>query len=262
MRRIPGLVCVAALSVPLAVPASASPPDSTHLYVTDSIRIGSTAAEAASYAFDLNHDRRTDNWLGIVLAGLIGFVDVNGSIAAGLASDAVEVLHSVDARSLSTGGATWTLSGDGSSDLLRGWIVAGGFRSLPGEITLPFALDEEGQPVVLDLVDGRLAATCDAEGCTGRVGGGVPVAQVDQVVLPWLAAGLQAVVDATCPDACSSQAELILQLFDVDQNENVTADELRQNAVIQAVFTPDLDLVRGGGNDHLSFAVGFTASAS
>jgi hypothetical protein len=122
-------------------------------------------------------------------------------------------------------------------------------------------------PSRLDLASAHVQATCDATGCTGKLGGGIATTQVNEVLIPAMAAALQTVVDASCPTSCSPAATNILNLFDANNDRKVTADELRANFLIQAIFlSPDLDLLRANGRpghdgvrESVSVGLGFTA---
>jgi hypothetical protein len=60
---------------------------------------------------------------------------------------------------------------------------------------------------------------------------------------------------------------LILALFDANGDHMVTGEELRQNSLLQAVFSPDLDLLDANGNpgqdgirESVSLGFGFTSN--
>lgn len=261
------IVGASALAVALVSwPAAAKPPERVHVYETDSMRVGSNAAETQSYAFDLDRNGRRDNALGSLLAALSAQLDVDAAIQAALASGEVAISHVVRARSFDRdAAATWRVDG---GDRLKGDFEGGHFEGGPGLIPLRLGVVEGMAPIELSLAEARVRANCDADACAGSLGGAISPAQADAVVIPALAAAMQSVVGRSCPDACSPEALLILSVFDVNQDGLVSADELRANSIIQAVLFPDVDLYRANGKpgqdgitDSLSFAVGFTATA-
>jgi hypothetical protein len=259
--------------------------------VTDTLKIGSSVSEADSYAFDLNGDGRTDDELGHVLAGLSSSLNIDTSLASSLRSGGTVVLDSLHARSfVEDHTASWhvyvgkahpVLSGRFTIDpaapagtALPGSVLHRQFRGGPGTVPMRLGLAPGAPPAQIELIGARLQADCTPLACSsGRIGGGVPAAQVDSQIVPVMAAALQAVVDAGCTgttiDTCSGPAANIVSIFDTNGDLKITADELRANALIRAVLAPDLDLLNANGrpghdgvNDSLSVAFGFTAKAA
>jgi hypothetical protein len=279
------------VAVALALCPAARAGGRSHQYVTDTMTFGVNVTEASHNGFDLNNDGVPDNAIGQVLAGLSSVYDFNARIAASLKAGDVVMLHALRARSFKRDpAASWrvlygvptpnpVLTGGGSfavdpaaprSTRLSGAIRDGQFTGGPGAIPVRLSLVSNQAPARLDLVGARVQATCDANGCTGKLGGGIATSEVDGVLIPAIAAVLQTVVDASCPTSCSPAATNILNLFDVNHDQKVTADELRANFLIQAVFlTPDLDLLKANGRpghdgvrESVSVGLGFTAKSA
>jgi hypothetical protein len=284
-----------ALALTLAVSSPANAVEEVdHHYVTDTLRIGSTAAEARGYAFDLNNDPNhiPDNALGGFLATIANALSVDGAIASSIQAGDTVILHSLLAHSLSADPLAWwrvylgtptpnpVLTGGGmfavdptapSGTALRGSITGGRFLGGPGIVPLRLGLVPGDPPVQIQLVGARVQADCTSLGCSnGKIGGGVPRAQVDSSIIPALARAMQAVIDASCtistPDSCSATARNLLALFDSNADFRITADELRANFLIAALLAPDVDLLKANGrpgndgvNDSLSLGLGFTA---
>ena len=208
------LAATALIAVVIA-PAPASGFESLQ-YVTTSLLVGSNQSEAASYGLDVDADGTPDNELGRTLAALSTVIPVDASIARSLAVGDSVILHSLATQSL--GGnraATWqTLLGvpTGNPDLtgggsfvvdssepvakrLHGRVTNGRFVGGTGRIPLRLGLVPDAAPVQLLLMEGRVDATCTSDRCSGRLGGGISSAQVDSVVVPALAAAMEAVVD-------------------------------------------------------------------
>lgn len=127
-------------------------------------------------------------------------------------------------------------------------------------------------PILVNLVGARVEADITATNLSiGRLGGGITEAEIDNVLIPGLADGMNGFIADDCPGGvCSpgSDGEQLLLLFDSDSDGTITADELRTNALIMSLLAPDIDLFDSAGNynprgdgikDSLSFGVGFTA---
>lgn len=262
-------------------------------YVTDSLKIGRTAAEAASYALDLNNDGRPENGLGSVFATLSNQLRFDDQIATSLQAGDVVILHSLRADSLDrdraaswkvylgtpqpnpvlTGGGTFAIDPAApTSDKLMGAISSGLFAGGPGRVSLRLGLVPAHPPIELRLAAARIQANCTAAGCTGKLGGGISRFEVDTVIIPALAAAMQAVIDAdpTCgPSSCTGTPRLFLDLFDANGDFTITAEELRANFLIMAVLAPDVDLFDASGSpgqdgirESLSLGLGFTAKSA
>ena len=262
-------------------------------YVTDSLKVGGSASEAASYGLDLNDDGRPDNALGGLLGGLSSIFGFDAQIATSLRAGDVVMLHSLRADSLDRDrAASWqvylgapqpnpVLTGGGTFSIdpaaptggrLPGAISRGHFAGGPGVVSLRLGLVSGLPPFELDLGAARIQADCSADSCVGKLGGGISGFQVDSVVIPAMAARLQAVIDAdpTCvPSSCTGTPRLILDFFDTDDDFTITADELRANFLIAAVLAPDIDLFDASGSpgqdgirESLSVGLGFTAKSA
>lgn len=266
------------------VVASAGDCAATWHYVTDSLRFGQTANEAVGYALDLNGDGRKDNSIGFALAVISTVVDFDTPLADSVRTGQVVILHSLRAGSLNkdteaswhvrlgvaqpnpvlTGGGTFTVdAGAPVTTPLTGPLERGSFAGGPGVVFLRLGLVPGQPPIEVRLAGARLVGQCDLAGCRGKVGGGVSTRDVDALIIPAMAARMQAVIDA---DPSSGPASLILGLFDPNGDSHVSADEVRDSFIIQAIFAPDLDLVDADGEpgtdgvrESLSLGLGFDA---
>ena len=265
----------------------ASPPDApaattgTYFhYVTNSMKVGSTVAEADSYAFNLDCDpgNMADNAIGHVLAGLSSMLDTDTSVAASIASGQVILLHSVRADSLTsdptvswqvypgspttnpvlTGGGTFSIDPSGQTySPLEGSISGGQYLGGPGKVDLQLGLVAGEPPIDITLAGARIEATCTSTSCTNaKLGGGVSASDMMTKVIPAMAADLNAKIQAdgqcstmcTVANACSSQSTQILDLFDTNHDCMITAGELESNSLVQAILMPDVDLLDAAGN--------------
>jgi hypothetical protein len=262
-------------------------------YVTDSLKVGSTPSEASANAIDLDGDGFPDNVLGAFLSVISSLFGFDAQIAGSLESGDVVILHSLHTDSLKkdhaaswqvhlghpqpdpvlTGGGTFVIdSAAPTSDTLSGPLDRGRFAGGPGVIALRLGLVSGQPPVEVHLGAGRIQAACDADSCAGELGGGVTTSEVDAVIIPAMAAAMQAVIDAdpSCappaPGPCTGPAGTIVAIFDANGDHTITAEELKANSLINAILTPDLDLLDADGRpgqdgvrESLSLGLGFTA---
>lgn len=239
----------------------------TTQYVTDTLKIGSTASEADGYALDLDGNGTADNALGRFFAGLSSILNVDQSIAASIGKPKPNPVLS--------GGGRFTVdpAAPAGTDL-RGSITRGQFTGGPGVVYLLLGLVPGHPPVQIQLVGARIQATCTSQGCaSGKIGGGLPAAEADSVIIPALAGILQGIIDASCTgstiDSCTPATANLLNLFDTNGDLKITPDELRANSLIAAVLSPDVDLLKANGrpghdgvNDSLSLGLGFTVKSA
>ncbi len=200
------------------------------------------------------------------------------------------------------GTGAFTVSATSPTDsLLRGSISGGQFQGGPGDITIQLALTA-GTPIKVKLIGARLKANVTATGCTdGVLGGAITDAELNSSVIP----GIQVLMNASvqedapevggeltacvmaadvCPDnaggdptTCdvermicrSSTTKTILDLFDANDDAEITVAEIKDNTLIKALLAPDVDLLNAAGTfeprvdgvkDSLSVGLGFTCA--
>ena len=264
----------------------------TH-YVTNSLKVGATAVEANSFAFDLDGDGEVDDALGRTLALVGAFLDVDGRINVALKAGQIILLHSLRADSLTSdtttswrvlvgdqaptpkydGTDTFTVSPSSPAEaVLGGKITSGAYLGGPSIVSVEVAFLEGVPPIRFRLINAQLAAKVTENGCTGgRIGGAITQKDIDGNVLPALAAGLDSVIagDAGCRqnlNDCDDNSKMLLGLFDTDPKDRmITLNELQGNFIINLLFTNDLDLLGDDGNpgkdgqlDSTSLALAFT----
>ncbi len=116
-----------------------------------------------------------------------------------------------------------------------------------------------GAPLTLPLVKARASFTRSAGRLAGKVGGGLPQAEIDGVMLPAMQAWVEGAVQRDCPGGTcvsGSLGETMLALFDADHDGAVSLAELQGNALIATLFAPDLDTDGNGTRDALSVGIG------
>ena len=155
-----------------------------------------------------------------------------------------------------------------------GAVSAGKFTTTtPTSLSLQLSLLEGSTPVTLPLQAARIEATLSSSGCTGKIGGGILVNDLNNTLLPALAEQLNTRlatdVEATCPTAgascqaaktaacCSHTNNIVLGLFDVGcsgvgaGDYMITADELKcPGNLISTALQADVDLVPGVGGSN------------
>lgn len=265
-----------------AKPHHHAPKPVKHGYVVDRVLLPVSSTQATQYGVDLNGDGKVDNRFGTLLAALgsQGF-DVQGTLDSAMSSGALVTLLSIETKTKNMKNAkkvrvrlfrglpgTTTVDGSAPSTELKAKIVKKVLVPKPGTVHLAFPALLPGRPsITFDLVQGRILGTCKANGCTnGRLVGGIPSVELDQLLVPEIGAALRAVVARDCPttppDPCTSgtPGAQLLSLFDANHDGTISDDEVRGNAIIKGLLAPDVDLIGGDGvADSLSVGVAFTA---
>jgi hypothetical protein len=297
--RITKFVCLGALvgvvacsgsdSSPITTPDA--PPQSsapyTH-YVTNSLKIGN-AAEAASFAFDLDNDpqHRPDNALGGLLSGLklIAGIDIDAALASALNQGEFVILHSVHGDLTNAASATWQIylgdpkpnpdltSGSGmfsiassspSNSVFTGNVSGSLFEGGPAKIAIQISLVSGGKPLAITLNAARIEAQVTASGCmAGRIGGGIATNDLLTTVVPAIADQLTAQYQAHgCPNGagCTANDKAVFHLLDTNMDGVLTGEELGSYPLVQDALAPDVHLLdsnTSGPPDSSSIAFGF-----
>lgn len=179
------------------------------------------------------------------------------------------------------GTASFEISANSPTDTsLNGTIIGGNFKlgpdDPPGNFTLELDLIEGGAPLTLDLVGARVEiGTVAEDGLTGGLlGGAVTKNDLETSILPAVETLVdeQVAVDCqgTAPECCTagSPGALIVDLFDTDDDCDITLQEITESDLVATVLRPDLDLFDADGGfspnsdgekDSLSLGLGFTA---
>jgi hypothetical protein len=140
---------------------------------------------------------------------------------------------------------------------LGGSITAGKIAFGPASMKLQFPIGTGATAKQLDLtlkgvrISGTLAS---GKISSGVLVGGISQSDLDGSVLPTVASMMTEFYKSTT-DTTTKQT---LKAFDTDGNGTITAAELKSNALIGTLLTPDVD-VDNDGNKELSLGVGFTA---
>jgi hypothetical protein len=174
------------------------------------------------------------------------------------------------------GVGTFASAGATDSSLIYGDISSGTLTGGPGRVTLDIPLVIVPQPLTMNLVGVRVSVDVgDGALTNGRLGGAVTVDEINDNILPQLVVVMESTVQQDCsgthPDCCTagSNGEDLVGLFDSDGSCDISLDELKDNALLSGLLSPDLDLFDAEGfylpnddgvKDSLSLGVGFSAT--
>lgn len=218
------------------------------------------------YAKDLDGNGTKDNQLGGILGvmntlGIDMQTDLDNQINSGALSLLFEVFadsiaDATDAKlqfhlgaPLPTANEYGIATASPPNLVLDGAIVGGHYDGGPGTFTIPVPL---GTTVMLNLEKAYVSADVTSGGMTnGLINGAIPSNDVDQTLIPAIA---QLMTDGM------SQMPL-LATFDANKDGTISADELRNNALLKLALAPDVDTDGDQKADALSVGMAFTAKA-
>ncbi len=283
--RRKGFAVAAVAVVAVAIPAiTFSATRTAHGYVASAIAIPANSSEAMSLGRDINGDGHPDNALGQFFAALaVSGLDFRSATQDAVTNGDLLMLGSLRARSLvKDKKATWQalyakpahppdFSGAGSftvdpvaprSSILRARIKKHHVTTAAGSI--PVELDFGAGIATFWLREAEVSATCTRSRCSnGRITGVITHADLENVLLPQLAAQFTAIVARDCPGpgavSCvsSSEGATLESLFDTNDDLQITTVELQQNSLLKAVLASDIATKRHHKPDALSAGFGF-----
>lgn len=257
-----------------------------------------------------------DNALGRSLASLSGTIDIPSALDQAIDDGSIILLANLRAGKLDTaecaefglyrgaapdpapcadagdttcrrhldGDASFEIAADSPTDtVIAGRIEGGAFQmgpdDPPGRLTIALPALDGSEPVALELIGARIAIESIGEDglMTGVLAGAVPMAALEDTVLPALHRGIEATVAADCagtaPECCTpdSAGEGAVGFFDNDGDCAVSYDEFRNSFAVSLLINPDVDLLDENGDfrpnsdgvrDALSLGMGFTATTA
>jgi len=268
-------------------------PGQQHQFVVSELQIPHSTAAATDLGFDLDGDGNPDNKLGSMLAQLFQADVANMSdVVDELVRDG-QIVHLVEVRAssleLSTQASASMRVGldldenagdnfsgfedfevDVSTDSpLVGHINHGVLSAGPGSIVLQLALPGGDSPFVVSVIGAEMEASVVPNTLGGRVGGAITKASVDTLIIPFAHAAMMRKITEECPGGeCeddSSAGHFFLQLFDRNEDGEVSLGEVRGHPLVESLTKPDVDLLDADGSyspgtdgvaDSLSVAVG------
>lgn len=168
------------------------------------------------------------------------------------------------------GNGSFTLAAGADPDVaVGGTIVGGRFAGGPGRLNMQIAFGDTA--INLEMLEARAEAQVTATGLDSvKVGGAVPDEIVQGEVLPAVHTAVSDIIAGDCtgtapPEPCGCTADstaiTVLNIFDEDDNCEVTLEEIRTNNLIETLLRPDVDTDCDGTLDALSVGVGATAVA-
>ena len=147
---------------------------------------------------------------------------------------------------------------------LSGSFVSGTYTGGPGH--LPIQISVEGANLSLDLIGARVKVMATSTNITSAIlAGGVTVTDRDTKIYPALSTAFNAQIATDCtaltsPPGCGcasgSTGATLISLFDSNHDCSVSVDEIKNNALVGALFAPDVTLE---GQKCLSVGVSVTA---
>lgn len=292
-----------AVDAALGADASGAPSDagaSGERFLISSVTIAGSIEAAFGLGLDIDGDGTVENEMGIVMGDVAETVEIDPGVvvADGLArGDIIQLLAlAVDAEGQGTmrglvgldldEDPSDNLSGSESFAIADGEptdtplpVEAGVTRIVagPGEMWLRLPLAAPfGGVVTARLLGARVDAERQPDGSiAGRLGGAFLATDVDLVLVPLIAIGLNEVVERDCPaglGSCEpgSGGERMLSLVDPDQSGFITDDEVRDSLLFStSLLVPDVDLLDAAGNyapdgvaESMSWGMGFATTGA
>jgi len=293
--------------VPDARPlADAGIPSGAHYqYVINTITIPTTASQASQCGLNIDGDPlgRVDNAVGQVVAALGGAGGANPQPPMDQALADGSTLHLLDVQADSlvddsfvslrqffgddadmpanpsdnySGTENFDVRSDSPTDtLVGGPINTSNLQLGPGELFVKMVAFPGSPPIIIPLAAVHMTGAITATEITdGILGGAITESDVDTIMIPAMAVSVQGAVAADCggtsPNCCDpgSTGETIVGFFDTNSDCLVSEQEVRDNALLNSLIAPDVDLFDAGGafnpnsdgvNDALSVGVCFTA---
>ena len=285
---------------PACEPVDVDPFGVQHRYVVDSIDLPDSPNEAQAFGMvlDGNERGRPNNALGQILSTLYSASDVELDDPVRSAINDGRILHllEVQATALDTaagvgaqlflgvdrdgyaddnfsGSESFAIEAGHFSQPLAGDVVDGRLTVDLGTLPLRIMLPYVDTPLTLQLEAARIEAdVISATEIRGSLGGVLVEEDIEEVLLPVIQRSLQAIVALDCVSGvctADSHGEILLALFDEDEDGEIASFELADNSLLGALLAADVDMFDADGNirpgcdgadDALSFGVGFTAT--
>jgi len=274
-------------------------------YVFDDIVVPTSESQAKELALDIDGNGTKDNALGKVISTLLSFSsdsDVQGNLDQAVAEGEVILIANLAYESFESSNGLMNLyQGDNPSNepcagdvcgkhldgstgfdisaaspldnQIAGALNAGVFRGSHGKVTIPLPLGDT--LTTLSVIEAAtVVEASETSMLDGLLGGGITKDEIDNKLLPAVAELIQNQTADECtgsaPNCCDegSNGATIMSLFDENGDCTVTAMELQNNALLQNLLAPDLDLLDESGKinpgsdgvlDSLSLGVGYSA---
>lgn len=149
-----------------------------------------------------------------------------------------------------TGSASFTALSMPVDPLLVGNFVNGTYSPGPGHLTIQIAFPD-APPTQITLIGARVKMSSVSATAVGTaiLAGGVTQTDVDGKVIPAMRTGFMAAVTRDCtmlsnPPNCGcgqgSTGKTYINLFDTNQNCDISVQEVRDNSLITSLLAPDI----------------------
>jgi hypothetical protein len=216
-------------------------------YSIDRFQLPLNGTEARAFGVDLNGDKTVDNQLGGVFGSLAGQSDLTthstDMIESGALDSWIEV-QADDATNDSTVGVRYVGAPGTPFTVMGGRLVEGAFTSnsmvtslVPGSAELDLPVFTDADPIRIRAFAMQLSFAPDgAGGLDATVAGAIDPTAARQAIVD----GMLSMITANPRDHV-----YLLSLFDKNKDLKITADEIINNDLIQALLAPDLDLFDG-----------------
>lgn len=238
-----------------------------HLWVTDSIEFPADDSVGVDVDGDGTIDNSLARSLGVFLA--VGAISFDEYVTSGQLIQ----LHRLSAASPNgSAAATWEIfvgepiadpdfEGEGSFTVaspltvFEGKITGGRFEGSASALLLNLPIF--GGQAPLPLARTRIESVVSATGCDGAVGGAISEALFATGVSLAINAAIQA--EGCGPEVpCSETVSAMLDLFDQNEDHEITPQELTGNMIWSLAFSPDIDTDGDKVPDAISVGWGFT----
>jgi hypothetical protein len=146
-----------------------------------------------------------------------------------------------------------------SNMTLPGSITSGKMKAGPGQLMIPLPMGTTPITVALKKaeVDADLSSTPLSTMTNGRMYGAIIWTDIDQKVIPAMANEVNHTYNDPLVDPATKT--LLKTLFDLDGDKVITADELRNSAVLKLILAADVDTDGDKTPDAMSAGMAFTA---
>lgn len=281
--------------------AEVDPAGEHSLFVVDSVQFASNTAEATMLGMDFDNDNagRRDNVLGSVLATVFGQLDIDLNVIVAEMIQDGRILHLIDVQTVdrvasqgvgvdiflgrdTDGDPSDNFSGSEFFEIVErpegpagqtmaGIVLGGGIEAEMGAFPMQIALPGHDEPFVLDLSITRIEADLVGDTLSGTIGGVLSEEKVQMDFLPLVHLAITRHVSRDCTTSgCvpGTNGAQFIDLFDRDDDVQVSLEEVVDNELVRALTAPDLDLFDEDGvlnpgcegvRESLSFSVSFTA---
>lgn len=140
-------------------------------------------------------------------------------------------------------------------------IASSQLITTPGNIVLPIpgGATPISMSVAKTIIQAKVSSTPASAMTSGQICGAIPWTEVDQKLLPMIAENVNSTYQA--PSTSQTTKDLLKNTFDANKDGTITADEIRNNALLKMFLKADVDTNGDKTVDAMSIGVGFSAVA-